>query len=118
MKSKKERKIGQAKVLSLKNAKNGQMKKISLKSQRRMQQDAARGRWYNLVELRRVPEFAAWLANEDHGWLGQSPDVSEILRMHRDGTTIVVWYDGRRTICGRHVMALCHTVLCFRDHQF
>ena len=85
------------------------MKKISLKSQRKMQQDAARGRWYNLVKLRRVPEFAAWLADEDHAWLGQSPDVSEILRMHRDGTTIVVWYDGRRTICGRHVMALWHT---------
>lgn len=94
------------------------MKKISLKSQRKMQQDAARGRWYNLVELRRVPEFAAWLANEDHKWLGQSPDVSEILRMHRDGTTIIAWYDGRRTICGRHVMALWYTFLCFHDHQF
>ena len=87
------------------------MKKISLKSQRKMQQDAARGRWYNLVEMRRVPEFAAWLANEDHGWLGQSPDEGEILRMHRDGTTIVVRYDGRRTICGRHVMALWYTFL-------
>lgn len=98
--------------------KNEKMKKISLKSQRKMQQDAARGKWYNLVELQRVPEFAAWLADEDHGWLGQSPDVSEILRMHRDGTTIVIWYDGRRTICGRHVMALWYTFICFNDHQF
>lgn len=94
------------------------MKKISLKSQRKMQQDAVRGRWYNLVELRRVPEFAAWLANEDHRWIGQSPDEGEALRMHRDGTTIVVWYDGHRTICGRHVMALWYTFLCFKDHQF
>ena len=38
------------------------MKKISLKSQRKMEQDAARGKWYNLVELRRVPEFAAGMS--------------------------------------------------------
>ena len=94
------------------------MKKISLKSQRKMEQDAARGHWYNLVELRRVPEFAEWLANNDHGWLGQSPDEGEILRMYRDGTTIIVGYDGRRTICSRHVMALWYTFLCFHDHQF
>lgn len=94
------------------------MKKISLKSQRKMQQDAARGRWCNLVELRRVPEFAAWLADEDRRWLGQCPDAGEILRMYRDGTTITVGYDGRRTICSRHVMALWYTFLCFHDHQF
>lgn len=62
------------------------MKKISLKSQRKMKQDAARGRWHNLVELRRVPEFAAWLANEDHGRLGQSPgrkrDPADAPRRH------------------------------------
>lgn len=40
------------------------MKKISLKSQRKMEQDAARGKWYNLVELRRVPELAAWLCDD------------------------------------------------------
>lgn len=90
------------------------MKKISLKSQRKMQQDAAHGRWYNLIELRRVSEFAAWLADEDHRWLGQSPDEGEILRMHRDGTTIVVRYDGRRTICSRHIVALWYTFLFLR----
>lgn len=94
------------------------MKKISLKSQRKMERDAAHGRWYNLVELCRVPEFAAWLADGDHRWLGQSPDEGEALRMHRDGTTITVRYDGRRTICSRHVMALWYTFLCFHDHQF
>ncbi len=30
------------------------MKQISLKSQRKMQQDAARGKWYNLVRLRDI----------------------------------------------------------------
>lgn len=69
-----EKQIGTASTLDRRR-----MKKISLKSQRKMQQDAARGRWYNLVELRRVPEFAAWLADEDHAWLGQSPDEGEIL---------------------------------------
>lgn len=94
------------------------MKKISLKSQRRMMDDASRGKWYNLVELKRVPEFAAWLTDEAHEWQGQSPDEGEILRLHRHGTTLVVWYDGRRTICGRHVMALWHTFLCFHDNVF
>lgn len=33
-------------------------KDISLKSQRRMMQDASRGKWYNLVRLRDIPAFA------------------------------------------------------------
>lgn len=94
------------------------MKKISLKSQRRMQQDALRGKWYNLIELKRVPEFAAWLTDDFHGWQGQSPDVGEVLRLHRYGITLIVYYDGRRTICGRHAMALWHTFLCFHDNVF
>jgi len=91
------------------------MKKISLKSQRKMQQDAARGKWYNLVRLQDIPAFAHWLSDEQHEWMIQSPDVGEVLRAYKYGTTIVVWYDGRRTICGRHVMALWHTFLCFRE---
>lgn len=94
------------------------MKKISLKSQRRMQQDAARGKWYNLVELKRVPEFAAWLTDDFHEWQGQSPDAGEILRLYRHGITLAVLYDGKRTICNRHVMALWHTFLCFHDNIF
>ena len=94
------------------------MKKISLKSQRRMFDDASRGKWYNLIELRRVPEFAAWLTDDFHEWVGQSPDEGEILRIHKHGTTIAVYYDGRRTICGRHMMALWHCFLCFHDNVF
>ena len=30
---------------------------------------------------------------------------------------MVVWYDGRRTICGRQVMALWHTFQCFQDDK-
>ncbi|WP_417502638.1 hypothetical protein [Mitsuokella jalaludinii] len=94
------------------------MKKISLKSQRKMEQDAARGKWYNLVKLERVPEFVAWLTDADHEWMGQSSDVGEVMRLHKYGTTISVLYDGRRTICGRHVMAMWYTFLCFRDNPF
>lgn len=94
------------------------MKKISLKSQRKMEQDAARGKWYNLVELRRVPELAAWLCDDSHGWHCQSPDVGEALRLWRDGTTLIIWYDGHRTICTRHMMALWHSFLCFNDNVF
>lgn len=94
------------------------MKNISLKSQRKMEQDAACGRWYNLVKLERVPEFVAWLTDADHEWMCQSPDVGEVMRLHKYGTTISVLYDGRRTICGRHVMALWHSFLCFHDNPF
>lgn len=94
------------------------MKKISLKSLRRMEQDALRGKWYNLIELKRIPEFSAWLTDDFHGWRGQSPDVGEVLRLHRDGTTLIIYYDGQRTICGRHAMALWYTFLCFHDNVF
>lgn len=90
------------------------MKKISLKSQRKMEQDAARGKWYNLVRLQDIPEFASWLTDDFHEWMEQSPDEGEAFRAYKYGTTIRVLYDGRRTICNRHVMALWHTFLCFR----
>ncbi|XOQ25119.1 MAG: hypothetical protein ACFWTM_02050 [Mitsuokella multacida] len=90
-------------------------KDISLKSQRRMMQDASRGKWYNLVRLRDIPAFAAWLTDDFHEWTEQSPDVGEALRAQKNGMTIVVWYDGRRTICGRHAMLLWHTFCCFRE---
>lgn len=63
------------------------MKKISLKSQRKMQQDAARGKWYNLVRLQDIPAFAAWLTDDFHEWMGQSPDEGEVLRVHKYGLT-------------------------------
>lgn len=90
------------------------MKKISLKSMRRMEQDAARGKWYNLVRLDDIPEFAAWLTNDFHEWQEQSPDAGEVLKIFKHGTTLAVRYDGKRTICGRHMMLLWHTFECFR----
>lgn len=91
------------------------MKRLSLKARRKMEQDAARGKWYNLVELQRVPEFSAWLTNEDHEWISQSPDVGEALRIYRHGVTRSVKWNGRQTVCGRHLMALWHTFCCFKD---
>lgn len=58
---------------------------------KKMERTAERGKWVGLIKL------------------------GEVLRAYKYGTTIVVWYDGRRTICGRHVMALWHTFLCFRE---
>ena len=92
-------------------------KDFSLKSQRRMQQDAQRGKWYNLVRMQDIPAFAAWLTDDFHEWVEQSPDEGEVLRAHKYGMTIVVRYDGRRTICGRQVMALWHTFQCFQDDK-
>ncbi|WP_158573618.1 hypothetical protein [Mitsuokella sp. AF33-22] len=40
-----------------------------------------------------------------------------MLRAYKYGRTIVVWYDGRRTICGRQVMALWHTFQCFQGDK-
>lgn len=91
------------------------MKRLSLKARRRMEQDAARGKWYNLVELQRVPEFVAWLTDERHEWISQSPDVGEVLRIYRHGVTRSVKWNGRQTVCGRHLMALWHTFCCFKD---
>lgn len=86
--------------------------KISRKSQKKMAQDAGKGVWKGLIRIELVPAFAAWLACR-HGFLLQSPDAGEILRAYRDGRTISIGYDGRRTICGRHEMALWHTFQCF-----
>lgn len=92
------------------------MKKISLKSQRKMQQDAARGKWYNLVRLQDIPAFAHWLSDEQHEWMIQSPDVGEALRAYKLGRPVlIVRYDGWRTVCTRAAMALWYTFCCFRD---
>ena len=40
------------------------LKEISPKAQRKIQQDAMRGKWYNLVRLQDIPEFAAWLTDD------------------------------------------------------
>lgn len=90
------------------------MKKFSREAQRKMTEDAARGRWYNLVRLEEIPAFAAWLTDEFHEWQAQSPDVGEAMRAYKHGRTISVRYDGRRTICGRCVMALWYTYQCFK----
>ena len=82
---------------------------------KKMERTAERGKWVGLIKLCDIPAFAHWLSDEQHEWMIQSPDVGEVLRAYKYGTTIIVWYDGRRTICGRHVMALWHTFLCFRE---
>ena len=74
---------------------------------------ARRGKWVGLVELEEIPAFSTWLTKEK-GWLCQSPDVGQILRMYKDGWTIVVSYDGKRTRCERLVMALWYTYTCFK----
>lgn len=91
------------------------MKKFSRKAQKKMTEDAVRGRWYNLVRLEEIPAFAAWLTDEFHEWQMQSPDTGEAMRAYKNGRTIMIRYDGRRTICGRCVMALWYTYQCFKD---
>lgn len=76
---------------------------------------AARGKWRGLIPIKDVPAFAAWLSNEDHDWIVQSPDEGEALRIYRDGLTRIVLIEEGRTVCGRHLMALWHTFCCFRD---
>ncbi len=89
--------------------------KFSSKAQRKMEQNATRGKWYNLVPLAEIPAFAAWLTDDFHEWQAQSPDVGEAMRAYKHGRTISVRYDGRRTICGRCVMALWYTYQCFKE---
>ena len=93
------------------------MKKISRKAQRKMAADAARGKWYNLMQPDEIPMFAAWLSNDFHEWQMQSPDTGEAMRAYKNGRTITIRYDGRRTICGRCVMALWYTFCCFRNDE-
>ncbi len=81
---------------------------------RQMDLSAKRGKWIGLVKLTDIPAFAAWLSDDLHGWQMQSPDCGEALRAYRHGRTISVRYDGRRTICGRCVMALYLTFQCFK----
>lgn len=80
------------------------MKKISLKSQRRMQQDAARGKWYNLVELKRVPEFAAWLTDDFHEWQGA------VARCRRDSSSVQARHNASRTLRWEtyYMQSSCH----------
>ena len=85
---------------------------FSSKAKKKMEQDAARGVWIGLIELPLIPAFAALISCR-HGDLLQSPDVGESLVAYRDGITIRVLYDGRRTRCSRGVMALWHVFECF-----
>lgn len=81
----------------------------------KMMRVAARGKWRGLIPISDVPEFSAWLSDEDHGWTVQSPDEGEAMRIYRDGLTRVILWDGCRTVCGRHIMAMYHTFCCFRN---
>ena len=86
------------------------------KELRKMAVSARRGKWVGLVELEEIPAFSTWLTKEK-GWICQSPDCSEVLKMYKDGWTRVVSYDGKRTCCDRGTMALWYTFLCFRTED-
>ncbi len=90
-------------------------KTFSSKAIRKMERDAEKQVWVDLVTVDKIPAFASWLTDDFHAWIGQSPDAGEILRAHKDGWTIVVEYDGRHTSCKRVVMALWHTFECFGE---
>ena len=89
--------------------------KISRKEREKMERMAMRGEWRGLIKLEDVPAFEHWLTDDWHEWIGQSPDEGEILRVYKQGVTRTVRWDGRQTICGRHMMLLWHTFCCFRD---
>ena len=76
-----------------------------------MDLSAKRGKWVGLIQLADIPDFAAWLSERE--WICQSPDCGEVLKVYKDGRTRVVQYDGKRTCCGRGMMALWYTFLCF-----
>ena len=82
--------------------------RLSSKTVRKMEQNAKRGEWRGLVELPLIPAFAAWLTCQ-RGYMLQSPSAGEALVAYKDGWTIRVMYDGKRTRCGRHEMALWRT---------
>ena len=73
-----------------------------------MERDAEKGVWIGLVEVKRIPAFAAFISNDIHEWQIQSPDVGEVLRAWNNGRRIIVKYDGKNTRCGRACMGLWH----------
>jgi len=79
---------------------------------RKMGISARRGKWSWLVELDKIPAFASWLTCR-HGFIQQSPDTGEVLVAYKHGERLEVTYDGKRTRCGRHLMALWYTFACF-----
>lgn len=92
-------------------------KKFSNKTLKTMERRAAKCEWLKLVDIKRVSDFAAWLSDDSHEWLIQSPDVGEILRAWKHGRTIHIYYDGKRTKCGRYEMALYLTFECFNSKE-
>ena len=64
---------------------------------RQMDLSAKRGKWIGLVKLADIPAFAAWLSRRE--WMCQSPDCGEVLRVHKNGLTRCVSYNGKRYVC-------------------
>lgn len=62
--------------------------------------------WRGLIRLdkKRFPLFQQYL--QEQGWLVQSPDVGECLRICRDGRTLTVRYNGKTTVCGSFMHTL------------
>ena len=75
---------------------------------RQFERNEVTGKWKNLVRVQDIPAFSAWLTDEFHGWQGQSPDEGELLRVFKDGMTKVIYWDGKQTVCDRHLMLLWH----------
>lgn len=81
---------------------------------KKMERVAERGWWGGLIRLNDIPAFSAWLTDENHEWMLQSPDVGEVLRACKPGRPVlIVRYDGQHTICGRYAMALWYTFFVF-----
>lgn len=93
------------------------MKKLTHKALKKMKRRACKSEWSNLIDVNRTISFAAWLSNDFHEWHIQSPDVGELLRAWKDGRTITIKYDGKRTSCGRYEMALWLTFECFGGEE-
>lgn len=69
--------------------------------------------WSGLVQLKYIPAFSAWLLCR-HDFISQSPDTGEVMRAYRNGITIRILIDDTgHTRCGRHVMALYYSFMCF-----
>lgn len=88
-------------------------KKFSSKTLKKMQADADRGEWHDLITLEALPSFACWLTQ--HEWLIQSPDYGEALRAYKNGWLLTVTCHDHHTTCHRLCMALWHTYQCFKE---
>ena len=62
--------------------------------------------WRGLIRLdkKRLTLFQDFLT--ERGWLVQSPDAGECLRIYREGRTLSVRHNGKTTVCGSFMHTL------------